>query len=342
MSDAPQVKEQDPSLGGAPVDQAARVVVVDAPTVLTTEEVVEDLKRQLAEKAAADEAAAAQLAEAKANREAEARARQHAEARARDAEAQARQATQGGQRAADEARLDAVKNALDSHKGQMVNLKAAHVAAQSEGDFAKAADIQADMAVIGARIVQLEDGQSQLEERIKAPPAAEQQGRSPQADPLRAREEWIASQPPRVADWLRSEKGARYFTDQAFNSRVRAAAAYAETTKGMDVGSQEYIDFIEESVGLRQPAAVTPPPNPNPNPAQGRDPGADDRRMVTAPAGGSTAGSVRSNPDGSTQVYLTQDERDMARRMDISEAEWARQKVAALREGQIGPNARNR
>lgn len=340
MSDAPQLKEQDPSLGGVPLDQAARVVVVDAPAVLTTEDVVEDLKRQLAEKATAETAKDAELATAREQREAEARGRQAADARARDAEAQARQAAQGGQRAVDEANLAAVKNALESNKGMMINLKTSYATAMQEGDFSKGADIQAEMATVGARLVQLEDGQGQLEERIKTPPPADQ-GRAPAADPAQARENFIMGQPPRVQDWLRSEKGARYFSDESFRARVMSAANYAQNGRRLDVGSQEYIDFIETEVGLRQATPTPPPPNPNPAPAPaGRD--ADDRRMVTAPAGGSTAGSVRSQPDGSTTVYLTQDERDMARRMGVSETEWAREKAAALREGQIGPNARNR
>jgi hypothetical protein len=99
---APTVREQDPSLEGAPVDQGARVVVVDAPAVLTTEDVVEDLKRQLAEKAVDEQKKDAELASAREQREAEARARQHADARARAAEAGRRQAEQGGQRAGEE------------------------------------------------------------------------------------------------------------------------------------------------------------------------------------------------------------------------------------------------
>lgn len=347
MSDAPQVREQDPSLGGAPVDQGARTAGTETEErVLTTEEVVEDLRRQLAEK---DQAAATATAQAERERqqaETNRRARLAAEARARDAEAGRAQAEQTGQRSADEARLDAVKNALDSHKGQLASLEAQKATLLAEGDFVQASKLDGQMAIVGARIVQLEDGQVALQERIKMPP--QDQGRTAGSDAGSAearREAFIAAQPPKVQDWLRSQNGERFFTDSGFRDRVAKAADFATSVKSLDIASQEYIDFIEEAVGLRTPAAQTPSPAQNqgqqPSQQQGRD--ADDRRMITAPAGGSNAGSVRSNPDGSSsQVYLTSEEREMARRMDVSEAEWARNKAAALREGLIGPNARNR
>lgn len=340
MSDRP--REPDPALGGSAVDQAARqqtiIVETEAPPP-AEEDVVETLRRQLEQlegsqaekdKALADERRARSDAE---------RGRQDAENRARQADQHARQASQDSQRNTAEAQLDSVKNALAAHESKMTALEGDYATASSEGDFAKSAKVQREMAVLGGRIAQLESGRDALEQRIKEPPV--DTGRQAQQQPTEqeGREAFIRGQPPKVQDWLRSQNGERYFNDRAFQQKVAAAASFAQNVKNIAPDSQDYINYIEEQVGLRE-AAAPPPAQNTPAPAAGRN--AEDRRMTTAPAGGSTGGAVRSNADGSTTVYLTSGEKEVARREGLTDAEYARHKRDLLNEGLIGPGARNR
>lgn len=339
MSDTP--REPDASLGGNAVDQGARAAEVE---IQTEDDVIETLRQQLADRDA-------ETAKERQERETAERARRDAEARARDAEARAQQADhaarqtqQVSERATAQAQLDAVTNALESQKGQMGRLKAAYASAMAEGDFTKAGDLQEQMSIVGAKIVQLETGRDALDQRIKAAPTGDSAGDDRQQQPSEAdrKEAYIRTMPPKVQDWLRGPIGDRYFSDRAFQQKIAAAAAYAQNVKSISPDSDQYIEFIETEVGLRQAPAQNQQTTNGQQPARGRDPDAADggRRMTAAPAGGSTAGSVRSNADGSTSVYLTGEEKDMARRMGVSEAEWAREKAAALKANQIGPNAR--
>lgn len=333
MSDTP--REPDLSLGGGAVDQAARAAELE---IQTDDDVIETLRRQLEERES-ESAAEKEKREAAERRAADAdRRSRDAEARAQQADQAARQTQQSSERATAQAQLELIKTTLASHEGEMTALEAAYASAQAEGDFAASAKVQRQMAVLGGRIAQLETGRDQLDLRIKAAPEDDGQQQQQASDADR-KEAYIRTMPSKVQDWLRGPNGDRYFNDRSFQQKIAAAAAYAQNVKSISPESDQYIEFIETEVGLRPPPAQNQNGNGQQQNVRGRDPD-DGRRMTTAPAGGSTAGSVRSNADGSTSVYLTSEEKDMARRMGVSEAEWAREKAAALKANQIGPGAR--
>ena len=75
-----------------------------------------------------------------------------------------------------------------------------------------------------------------------------------QADEERLRQAFIRTQPPRVQDWLRCERGSRYFTDAEFQRAVSTTAEYGQNILGLASDSQEFVDYIEQQVGLLQPA----------------------------------------------------------------------------------------
>lgn len=345
MSDADNAAQRQIADGGAAVDQGSRAqeniqVVEDNEG---PDEILETLKRQLQEMEARDADRAKELeAEQKRRVEAESAARQAAE-RATRATTQAQQAQQESARSTTAAHLDAVKNSLDAHAGQMLALEAEHAKAMSEGEFDAAAKVQSKMAVLGGKIAQLESGRAELEERIKAAPAAgAQQQQQPPATEYERREAYIQRYTPVVQTWLRGQHGDRFFRDESFQRKVMGAASYAENNRGLDPNSQAYIEFIESEVGLReardqggdgqqQQRGRDAEPNANPD---------GNRRMTTAPAGGATGGAVRSNPDGSTTVRLTRAEMELADSQGVTHAEWARHKRALTNEGLIGPSAR--
>lgn len=344
MSDA--AREQDPSLGGQAVDQASRAQQGDDDIKVTSaDEVIETLRQQLTDLESRDADRERQLSAEKARALAAERARQEAENRARAADEARTTERHVGERSAAEARLDLIKNSLSMHDSQLNALATSKAGLIAEGKLDEAAQIDVQMAKIGGRIAQLEDGKLELEERIKAAPPEPQQRQetrqAPQGDP---KEEFIRTQPAIVQTWLRGPNGDRFFTDTSFQNRVAAAARYAQEIRGLPIDSQSYIDFIEEDVGLRQPQQRQAPP-PSTGAAadgghRGREADASDRRMMAAPAGGATGGSVRSNGDGSTTVYLTPQEKEMAAFSGLTEAEYAKNKRDLLRENLIGPTAR--
>lgn len=343
-----QTREADPAPGGQAVDQSARAAeALTVEVIPTADEVVEDLRAQMAELDKRDREKDAEIEAARRRATDADRARQDAENRARDADRAARQATEVAGRSVEEARLDAIKNALGTVQGQMANLKGQLTSANSEGDFAKASDIQGEMAVLGGKIAQLESGRDELDARIKKSPA--DTGR--QVDRPGAREDgayeqretFIRQQPPLIQDWLRSSKGERYFSDQTFAGKVRAAAAYAQNIKNLAIDSQAYLDYVEEQVGLREPLQQQQQRDDRQpsTPGQGRAADAG-QRMTTAPAGGANDGSVRRNPNGTIEVYLTKEEKEQAARDGIPERDYAFHKQQLIAEGLIGPGARTR
>lgn len=348
-----QPREQDLSIGGQAVDQRARAPQ-DPPQqddhVPTSDEVIETLRHQIATlEGDRDSQRQRAEAEARARSEAEARARAADEAR-RGADAARQTAENVGQRSVDEARLDTIKNSLAMHDSQLTQIAEAKQGLLEEGKFNEAKDLDIEMAKIGGRMAQLDAGRIELEERLKAPPPpAPAAGGNDQTQPSPAqqRESFIRQQPELVQQWLRGPNGDRFFTDPAFQARVADAARYAQNVRGIPVNSQDYLDFVEESVGLRQPAQQHQPVGggngAGNGTAQPRGREADDgRRMIAAPAGGSAGGSIRSNADGSTHVYLTPEERAFARQQGVSEVDYARHKKDLINEGLIGPGARSR
>jgi hypothetical protein len=326
----------------AAVDQGTRAAETPEAEVQTEEDVVASLKRQLEELEARDSEKEKAL-QAERDRAASAeRARQAAEARATEATNAAHHATTEGRRSTEQAQFDAIGNALNAQTGKLETLEQQLAAAHGAGDFAAVAKINREMAVIGGHIAQLEAGKAELDARIKNPPA--DTGRQPQQQPSadEAREQFIQARPPLVQDWLRSAEGSRFFSDQNFQRRAIAAAQYAENNKGIPSYSQDYLDFIRTELGLIQRQQETPTSQTNVTAQPGGRNAEDARqaaRMTTAPAGGAVNGSVRTNA-GVTEVYLTREEKEQARRDGIPESEYARHKADLIKEGRIGPGAR--
>lgn len=342
-----QAREPDATLGGQAVDQGSRSqdTNLTVEVVPTADEVVEDLRAQMADLDTRDKEKDAELIRERDRAAAAERARVDAENRARRSEEARASAEQTGQRSVDAAQLDSIKNSLTSHEAELTSLASKKAALNAEGNFEEAAKLDAQMAKLGGRIAQLEAGRDELDARVKAPPAADT-GRQPDQQQPSADQQWddyVRGQPPRVQDWLRSDNGRRFRTDPDFRNRVSAAAKFATDVRQIPASDPRYIEFVEEEVGLRQravPDTQAPRDDRQPSPpSQGRT--ADTGRVITAPAGGSSAGSVRTLPGGQIEVYLTEGEREMGRRQGITDAELAAAKRDLLREGLIGPGARN-
>lgn len=331
------------------VDQGARAAQADADAerIQTEEEVVEAARRRVAELEEADRQKEETLAaERRRAQEAENRAAE-ADRRAREAESRATQATSTGQQTVDHARLSEVTTALTARNDQMSSLETQYAAAFTAGEGEKMAKIQREMATLGGKIAQLEQSKMIFESRIEQ---AKQQQQNPQPQTQSVEEyrrNFVSQQPPLIQEWLR-RNGERYWSDQDFQDRAAAAARYADRVKRIPIDSQAYIDFVDEELGLktRQQLQSDPPRNPgNPPPgrnAEGDGAGDPGRRFTAAPAGGGAPGSNSGSRSGDGAVYLSRDEKDMAKSLGLTEAEYALNKRELTKDGFIGQNARRR
>lgn len=282
---------------------------------------IEALRQQIAEATArAEEAVRARDAERVA-RQSESQAREEAERRAR----QMTEEAQYTRRSAHESQYDSVINALAAAQSDLAGIKSRYKDAMAEGDFDKAADLAGDIGLAASRVREFESGKTALDQQRQA--GNQQQSQQSSQDP---REDYLRRMPPRTASWLR--RNDRFFSDPTFMRMVQGADAIARG-RGIEPESDAYFQFIEEQSGLRDPqteARTDAPASPLSTAGQTTPP-----RQAAAPAAGSTQSATRSTPRAG-EVRLTAEERDLCRTMDISEAAYARQKLAALTRGEIG------
>ena len=149
-----------------------------------------------------------------------------------------------------------LSNALEAAQARESQLKGDYARALEAGEYANAAQIQADMARLGARIETLEAGKFQMEQ------ARNQQLRDPtpqvsEVDPIEAD---LSGRDARTAAWLRKHADSsgrpRFYTDPQFQARVIGAHNLA-MGNGLTEHSPEYFDFVERTAGVA--TQITPP-----------------------------------------------------------------------------------
>lgn len=194
-------------------------VQTDAP-VVTPQEGIDDLKRQLDEE------------------------------RARRAEAERRAAEMAQQ--AHAARLDKedtdiqlVSNAIDTLDRETDILKANYAHAMQTGDFRRAAEIQEEMSDNSAKLLQLRNGLEAMKAKPKAPP--------PQQVPADPVEAFASRLTARSASWVRSHP--EFVTDPAKNRKMIAAHELA-VADGIQPDTDAYFTAIEETLRIKPQAKV--------------------------------------------------------------------------------------
>jgi hypothetical protein len=268
------------------------VVSVEKPAaaaapVVTADEGVEALKRQIAQK---DMAVAA------------------AEAARREAEQRAHVA----QRAAVDGNINSVSAAIDAAKIEAETAEKEQADAFERGDYRAASQAGRKMAQAEARIMQLEQGKTHLEQQRAAPPQQPQQS----SDPV----EKLASQlsGPSAA-WVRAHPQVAH--DQALFRKMVAAHHAITQLDGIQADTPEYFAAVEQKIGLAKPAAASSREAPVP-------------AAPPTPVGVSASG--QQSGSGRQQVRLSAAEVEIAKEMGMTPTEYAREKLAAIKEGKIG------
>lgn len=264
---------------------------------ISPEEGIETLKKRFEEE---------RLARIEAEKRAEAAARMAHEAR--------------GQ--VDEGNLQLVNSAIDTLKRETDILKANLRAAMASGDYSAAADAQEAMADAKAKLLQLENGRSALQEQAKNPRIHPQQ--IPAYDPV----ETLASQlSPRSAAWVRAHP--EYARNERLTQKM-VAAHNLVTADGVLPDTDEYFETVERILGVQAPApsaaAAEALMSAAAAPTQRRS------SPAAAPVSRSGTGTGGGSPN---VVRLSAQEREMAQMMGMTAEEYAKNKLALIKDGKL-------
>jgi hypothetical protein len=268
----------------------------EAAQVVTPDEGLEKLKKQLEDEKSARISAQTEAREA------------------REAEARARNETQGTQ-------LDLVKGAIASVTAANDTLEERYGQMLAAQDYAGAAKVQREMAANEAKLVDLNRGQKAIEAAPKQIPRVSD-------DPV----ERLASQlSPQSAAWVRSHP--EFARDQSKYRKMIAAHELA-MADGFAGDSPEYFASIEDTLKISQPRqevridsdATSDAARPsNSRPSRQTAP-------PSAPVSRSGNGTGGSRPN---VVTLSAEQVEMAKMMDMTPEQYAKQLIALEKDGKL-------
>lgn len=250
--------------------------------------------------------------------EMERQARSEAERRAREASNQANRASYEVQ----DSNLQLIMSAIDSVKRGNEMLKRDYATAMQSGDYEAAAEIQSNMSINGAKLLQLENGRSALEQRLKTPP--QQEPEAPR-DPVEA----IASQlSPRSAAWVRAHPEC--VKDRRLYMKMIGAHNIA-VADGFQADTDEYFAEIERQMGYSKPQTAVQADYDEEPTSMAAKPMA---RKAPPPAAPTSRAASNGN-GGRNTVTLSREEREMASMMGMTPEEYGKNKLALKKEGKL-------
>ena len=242
-----------------------------------------------------------------------------------DAEGRARAASEHAARAGAEVQdsnLQLIVSAIDSVNRTNYMLKRDYAAAMSAGNFEHAAEIQSQMSINGAKMLQLENGRAALEQRIANPPPRPQEA---PLDPV----ETIASQlSPRSAAWVRAHPEC--VKDRRLYMKMVGAHNIA-VADGFQADTDEYFSEIERQMGYRKARTEVAREEAEEPTSMAAKPMTRKPQPPAAPSS-RTAGNGSA---GRNTVTLNSAEREMASIMGMTPEEYAKNKVALKKEGKL-------
>lgn len=257
------------------------------------------------------------ISELKKNLERERQARIDAERRAHEAYSRAQKAN------ADKSESDyqLVVNAIESVKMRNEQLKSAYAEAMNVQDYARAAEVQAEMNIGAHQLSELKKGEkamkAQLEEAERNPPPPPPQGDL--VDQLASRVS------PKSAAWLRDSK--EYLRGEREVRKMFRAHEDA-VDDGIEPDSDEYFQYIEQRLGIRRNVDEVETRTTAESPMSAA---ATPRKAVQPPPAPVSRGGQRSNV-----MRLTAAEAETAKALGMSPEEYAKNKALLQKEGRYG------
>ena len=283
---------------------------------LENEVPAEEIQVEKVEEAPKEEISAEEgIRELKFKLEEERQARLDAERRMKQASEQANAAKSE----VDDTNLRLIDNAIETVKSNQLALKRSYADALSSGDHEAAADIQMQMSDISAQKMQLEQGRTAYENKVKE---LKNQPQTP-FDPVEA----LASQlSGRSADWVRSHP--EYATNPRLYQKMIAAHNLA-VADGLEADSDDYFNTIEDTLKIQTRRSFQQEESAL---SSASAPTARRSAPPAAPVSRSPATNSGTKPN---VVRLNAQEREMASLMGMTDQEYARNKNALIKEGKL-------
>ena len=218
----------------------------------------------------------------------------------------------------DDTNLRLIDNAIETVKGNQLALKRSYADALSNGDHETAADIQIQMSEIALQKMQLENGKNAYQAKME-----EAKNRPVEVDPV----EQLASQlSPRSADWVRSHP--EYATNPRLYQKMLAAHNLA-MADGLSADTDDYFETIESTLKIAPRQAV-------PQYESALSAASAPKSTRTAPPAAPPSRSPSTNSGTRPNVVrLNAQEREMANMMGMTDQEYARNKMALIKEGKL-------
>lgn len=241
-------------------------------------------------------------------------ARQEAERRMKQAAEQANQAKSE----VDDTNIRLIDNAIETVKGNQLTLKRSYAEALARGDHDEAADIQLQMSEVALQKMQLEQGKTAYEMRMKetkqAPPVND--------DPV----EMLAGQlSQRSADWVRAHP--EYARNPTLYQKMIAAHNLA-MADGLKADTDDYFNSIEETLKIRSRAPIQ-------EESALSSAAAPSKQRAAPPAAPVSRSPTTNSGTRPNVIRLTAAEREMADMMGMTDQEYARNKAALIKEGKL-------
>lgn len=252
--------------------------------------------------------------ELRAQLEQERQARFDAEKRAKEAVESARSSKMDVERT----NLQLLETAIESIKQDNLALKARMREANAVGDTDTMFDLQELVAKNTYKLEHIEDGRKRLEQQIKQPKI------ETSSDPVEA----LASQlTPKSADWVR--RHPQCVTDQRLYQKMIASHNLA-VADGFVPDSEEYFEFIESTMKISPKREVRTEEVDEPFSAA-----SSPTKARTSPPAAPVSRTASSGAPRQNVVRLSKDEREMAQMMGMTDQEYARNKMALVKEGKL-------
>ena len=208
----------------------------------------------------------------------------------------------------EQAEYDSVVNALGGAQEAADRAQADFQAAYEAGDGRAVADAQRRLSTATARLIQLEDYKTTMDERREAAKTA-----PPPANDVHARIDQVPNLSGRSRDWLHQHPDV--MTDPRKNARITAAHLDA-IDAGHAQDSDGYFQFIEEKLGYRQ-SEPPPAPAPAPQPEPRRSP------PVSAPVSRDAPNLTTGRPQ-KRNIELSAEQREHARIAGVDDFTYAK------------------
>ncbi len=221
----------------------------------------------------------------------------------------------------DDTNLRLIDNAIDTVKRNEQIMKQNLRLAFAEQDVDQIAEIQSEIATAALNKLQLEQGRVAYEKQMREAP---KQQPVQQNDPVEALASTLS---PRSADWVR--RHPEYARDPRLFKKMVAAHEMA-AADNIEFDTDEYFSTIERSLNIRNT-----PNEEQESPLSSASNPTSQRQRTAPPSAPVSRTSTNNSGTKPNIVRLSADEREMASMMGMTDQDYARHKVALIKEGKL-------